>query len=83
MMSRFDSMNAFRDPVIRIHRDMRAGTSCPGMLIFIAKTRKNRCRSRHGEKGSITLSEYNLTLYNDIRRPQSRGHRSTARGASK
>ena len=83
MMSRLDSMNAFRDPVSRIHGDTRAGASCPGMLIFITKTRKKRCRSRHGEKGSITLSEYNLTLYNDIRRPRFRGHRSTARGASK
>ena len=40
MMSRFDSMNAFRDPVIRIHRDMRAGTSCPGMLISMANDTK-------------------------------------------
>ena len=81
MLTRFDSMNAFWDPVSRLHGDMRAGASCPRMLISIANDEKKRCRSRHGEKGSITLSEYNLTLYNDIRRPRSRGHRSTSEGS--
>ena len=40
MMSRIDSMNAFRDPVSRIHGDMRACASCPGMLISMANDTK-------------------------------------------